>query len=126
MSCAHPSSPDRLSVVRAKIAALEAGTPTPSKALPLGDPRIDDCFSQGGLPLATWHEVSGEGLEIETAASAAAFAALLAKPLALASNEKGGGAVVWVMRRDDLHAPGLAGLGFPVGGLILVKVKDEA
>lgn len=110
----------RLSAMRAKIAALEAGTRTPSSALPFGHPSIDDCFAQGGLPLATWHEVAGAGLEIETAAAAGAFAALLARPLAAK------GAVVWVMRRDDLHAPGLASLNFPVGGLILVRVRDEA
>jgi protein ImuA len=30
------------------------------------------------------------------------------------------------MRRDDLHAPGLAGLGFPTGRLIQVRAPDEA
>jgi protein ImuA len=30
------------------------------------------------------------------------------------------------MRRDDLHAPGLAGLGFPAARLIQVKAPDEA
>jgi protein ImuA len=115
-----------LSAVRAKIAALEAGTRTPSAALPFGDPAIDGCFAQGGLPLGTWHEVAGEGLEIETAAAPAAFAALLAKPLAASTKKGRGGAVVWVMRRDDLHAPGLAALDFPNDRLILVKVRDEA
>ena len=110
----------RLAAMRAQIAALEAGTRTPTRVAPFGDPTIDDCFPNGGLPLSTWHEVAGEGLEIETAAAAGAFAALLARPLASR------GAVVWVMRRDDLHAPGLASLGFPVSRLILVKVKDEA
>jgi protein ImuA len=36
------------------------------------------------------------------------------------------GEVVWVLRRDDLHAPGLAGLGFPPGRLIQVCARDEA
>jgi protein ImuA len=119
MSPAQPSQEGRLSAMRAKIAALEAGTRTPTQVLPFGNPVIDGCFPAGGLPLSTWHEVAGEGLEIETAAAAGAFAALLAKPLTTK------GAVVWVMRRDDLHAPGLAGLGFPVERLILVKAKDE-
>ena len=110
----------RLAAMRAQIAALEAGTRTPTRVVPFGDPALDGCFPHGGLPLSTWHEVAGEGLEIETAAAAGAFAALLARPLASS------GAVVWVLRRDDLHAPGLASLGFPVSRLILVKVKDEA
>jgi protein ImuA len=110
----------RLSAVRAKIAALEAGTRTPTRSLPFGDPDIDACFPHRGLPLSAWHEVTGAGLDIETAASAGAFAALLIKPMIKQ------GAVVWVMRRDDLHAPGLACLNFPVGKLILVKARDEA
>jgi len=120
MSRAQTSQGGRLSAMRARIAALEAGTRTPTRVLPFGDPDIDGCFGHGGLPLSAWHEVAGAGLEIETAASAGAFAALLARPLAKT------GAVVWVMRRDDLHAPGLAGLGFPVDRLILVRARDEA
>jgi protein ImuA len=30
------------------------------------------------------------------------------------------------MRRNDLHAPGLAGLGFPAERLIQVRARDEA
>ncbi|MFI4936778.1 MAG: ImuA family protein, partial [Caulobacterales bacterium] len=67
-----------------------------------------------------WHEFAGEGLEIETAAAPAAFVALLAAPLA------GRGELVWVLRRDDLHAPGLTGLGFPAERLIQVCARDEA
>jgi protein ImuA len=36
------------------------------------------------------------------------------------------GAVVWVMRRDDLYAPGLAWMGFPAARLIQVQARDEA
>jgi protein ImuA len=64
--------------------------------------------------------VAGEGLESETAAAPAAFAALVAAPLAAR------GAAVWVMRQDDLHAPGLAGLGFPPDRLIQVLARAEA
>ena len=109
-----------LPALRAQIAALQAGTRTPSPVLPFGDPRIDGCFPAGGLPRGGWHEVGGAGLEDETSAAPAAFCALLLRPLAAQ------GAVVWVMRRDDLHVPGLAGLGFPTGRLIQVKARDEA
>ncbi len=110
-----------LDVVRAKIAALETGGRGDSAALSFGDPRIDRCFPGGrGLPLHRWHELGGEGMEDETAAAPAAFVALLARPLL----EKG--PAVWIARRDDLHPPGLAGLGFPAGGLIEVWVRDEA
>jgi protein ImuA len=110
----------RFAAVRAKVAALEAGGAPAQAVLPFGDVRIDKMFPAGGLPLGCWHEVAGEGLEIETAAAPGAFVATLARPLATR------GAVVWVMRRGDLYAPGLAGLGFPADRLIQVQVREEA
>src|SRR5579859_7741249 len=109
----------RLAAVRAKVAALEAGGAPVQAALPFGDARLDGMFPAGGLPLGCWHEVVGEGLEIETAAAPGAFVAALARPLAAR------GVVVWVMRRGDLYAPGLAGLGFPADRLIQVQARDE-
>ena len=108
----------RFLAVRARIAALE--TSGAAGVLPFGDARVDACLPGGGLPLGRWHEAAGEGMEIETAAVATAFVAALAAPLA----ERG--AVVWVMRREDLYAPGLAGLGFPAERLIQVRARDEA
>jgi protein ImuA len=110
----------KLRAVRARIAAIEAGSTPAHGVLPFGDIRIDAAFPGGGLPLGRWHEAVGQGLEIETGAAAGAFVASLAAPLA------GRGAVVWVMRRDDLHAPGLEALGFPAQSLIQVLVADEA
>jgi protein ImuA len=110
----------RLATVRAKIEALSAAGARAQAALPFGDARLDEMFPAGGLPLGCWHEIAGEGLEIETGAAPGAFAAAMARPLA------GRGSVVWVMRRDDLYAPGLAGLGFPADRLIQVQARDEA
>lgn len=110
----------RLAVLRDQVAALEAGTRTPSSVLPFGDPRVDDCLPGGGLPLGRWHEVATAGMETEVGAVAAGFAAMLARPLAAS------GAVIWVMRRDDLYAPGLESLGFPARRLVQVRVRDEA
>jgi len=91
----------------AKIAALQSGGRADSGVLPFGDEALDGRLPGGGLPLGRWHEIIGQGLETETSVAPAAFAALAAAPLA----RQGEG--VWVMRRDDLWAPGLAGLGFP-------------
>ncbi len=114
------ASPERLRLARARIAVLEGGGVPARGVLPFGDARIDGALPGGGLALGRWHEAAGEGLEIELAAAAAAFFALVAAPLAAR------GALVWVMRRGDLYAPGLAGLGFPAERLIQVKAKDEA
>jgi protein ImuA len=117
---AQTSRLGRLQAARAKIAALEAGGRADSGALPFGDEAVDGCLPGGGLPLGRWHEVCGSGMEAETAAAPAAFTALMAAPLARR------GEVVWVLRRDDLWAPGLAGLGFPPERLIQVCARDEA
>jgi len=109
-----------LAALRAEIAALEAGGRADCAFLPFGDPAVDALLPGGGLPLGRWHEVTGGGLEAETCAAPAAFAALMAAPLAAR------GEAVWVFRRDDLFAPGLTGLGFPADKLIQVCARDEA
>ncbi|WP_297514860.1 protein imuA [uncultured Caulobacter sp.] len=114
----------RLAALRGRIAAIEAGTRTPTPVLPFGDPAIDDCFPGGGLPLGGWHEVVGAGLEDETGAAPAVFAGLLLRSL-MASGTRAG-AVVWVARRSDLFAPGLTGLGVSTDRLIQVRARDEA
>lgn len=108
----------RLQVARARLAAGLAGAAPRRGVLAFGDADLDGALP-GGLPLGCWHEAAGEGLDLETAAVAAAFVACLASPLAAR------GAVVWVMRRDDLHVPGLFGLGFPTRELIQVRARDE-
>jgi protein ImuA len=109
----------RLAALKAKISAIEAGGRAESASLPFGAVALDRCLPGGGLPLGQWHEFLGEGMETETGASAAAFAALVAAPLACR------GEAVWILRRDDLFAPGLMGLGFPAERLIQVCARDE-
>jgi len=110
----------RIAALAAKIAAIESGGRADAGVLAFGDARLDGRLAGGGLPLGRWHEVTGPGLETETSAAPGAFAALMAAPLAAR------GQAVWVLRRDDLWAPGLAGLGFPAERLIQVCARDEA
>ena len=65
----------RFAALAAKIAALETGGRAAAGALPFGDAGLDDHLPGGGLPLGRWHEVTGAGLEAETSAAPAAFAA---------------------------------------------------
>src|SRR5690349_15139483 len=109
----------RLVALRASIAALEPGAQAPARTLPFGDPRLDGRLPGGGPALGRWHGFTGDGLELETGAAAAGFVARLAAPLARH------GEILWVMRRDDLHAPGLATLGFPAERLIQVCARDD-
>ena len=112
-----------LATLRAEIAALERGVGSRGGRAPevidFGDARIDRRLPSGGLALKSWHAFAGEGLDIETAAASAAFVARLAAPLASR------GELIWVLRRDDLYAPGVAGLGLPVERLIQVCARDE-
>ena len=115
-----PAPNPRLAALRAEIAALEGRARSGREVIAFGDERLDSHLPGGGLALGHWHEFVGEGLELETAAASAAFVARLAAPLAKC------GEMVWVLRRDDLHAPGLAGLGFPADRLIQVCARDDA
>lgn len=110
---------NRLQTLRRQIARLERSSRPAHGVLPFGDARIDGCLPGGGLALGAWHALASEGMEAETGAAAGAFAALLARSLAQ------GGAAVWVLRRDDLHAPGLGSLGFPAQRLIFVRCGDD-
>jgi protein ImuA len=114
-----PLAAGRLAAVRAKVAALETGGRVEAGRLAFGAAEVDAALG-GGLALGRWHEVGGAGLEAETSAAPAAFTALMAAPLARR------GWAVWVLRRDDLWAPGLEGLGFPPERLIQVCARDEA
>ena len=107
----------QLMAVKRKLAAFEDRK---GEVLSFGDQRLDGRLPGGGLPLGCWHEAVGEGLENETAAATGAFVAALIAPL----TERG--AVVWVMRRQDLHAPGLVSLGFPAERLIQIGAPNEA
>lgn len=106
--------------IRAKIAAMESAGRADAGVLAFGNGSMDERLPGGGLPLGRWHEVTGAGLEAEVSAAPAAFAVLAAAPLARR------GEAVWVLRRDDLWAPGLSGLGFPPAKLIQVWARDEA
>lgn len=106
--------------LKSKIARLERATAADWGVVPLGDRRVDGCFPRGGLPRGRWHEIVGEGLEAETPAAATGFAASLARRMAR------DGAVVWVVQRPDVHAPGLQAFGLGADRVIFVRTANDA
>src|SRR3546814_8358486 len=87
--------------------------------LPFGYDRVDDCLADGGLPLGRLHEIGGTGIETETGAVTAAFAAGILARL------PGRGAILWCGLRDDLYGPGLAGRGVDPDRLIRVAARND-
>src|SRR5690606_7638973 len=64
-----------LAALRRQIAAVEQGGRRAAPGLSLDGAGLDAAFQHGGLPLGCWHALGGEGMEAETAAAPAAFAA---------------------------------------------------
>jgi protein ImuA len=110
---------DSLRALRAQLSAYDPAL-RGGRTLSFGDARVDRCFPGGGLPLGCWHEFVGEGSDTETSAVTAAFGARLCG----AVSRKG--QVVWVLRREDLYAPGLAELGLGPERLVVVRTSSEA
>ena len=98
---------------RAVIPALPAGAA--HGLLRFGDARVGACLPGGGLALGNLHEIGAPGLEAETGAVAAGFAACL---LAGLPDQR---PVFWIAPCCDLHAPGLPAYGLDPGRLILVQ-----
>lgn len=106
---------DRL---RTQIRALEdIGAPAGAAVLSLDIEEIDTALPDGGLPLGCLHEVSGIG-----GAATGFCAALSARIL----DARGGGAVLWLQRGDDLYMPGLVRYGLHPGSVITVRGLGRA
>jgi len=108
-----------LSHLRARIARWERTGARAWGAAPFGDARVDGRLAGGGLARGAWHEIGGAGLERECPAAAAGFAAAVARQCA------GDGAIIWALRRDDAHAPGLAGLGLDPDRVIFLRAASD-
>lgn len=114
------SPPDRavLQALRTGLHALADGAA--HGVLRFGDARVDACLPGGGLALGNLHEIGAPGLEAETGAVAAGFAACL---LAGLPDKR---PVFWIAPCCDLYAPGLPACGLDPGRLILVHSGGDA
>jgi protein ImuA len=120
--------------LKEKIARLEragSGTATPrywnrhqDRVVRLDLPMLDAHLPWGGLPRGALHEVAGEGIDREQAATAAGFAALWLARLQAA------GPVLWIARAAgkpaiDLYAHGLRRQCLDPDRLILVAARRD-
>lgn len=109
-------------LLRRLAAAAQPASVRPSARFALGAPAVDAVLG-GGLASGSLHEVfAAAGQDM---ASAAGFVAGLAQRAAARRSP-----ILWVRQSfteaevGDLYAPGLAGLGFDPGDLILVRARD--
>ncbi len=115
--------------LRARIRALERGggarahisSNASAAVLALGAGALDEHLPEGGLPLPGLHEIAGARDEWDDGVAAGFCLALLGR-LAAARP----GPLLWVARRPDLYAPGIAALGLDPGRLILACPGSDA
>jgi protein ImuA len=107
-----------LADLRMRIERLDRGGARRGAMLPFGHPSIDGALPRGGLGLGALHEVMEAGVASEHAASAVLFVAGIAARLE--------GPVLWCLRRRDLFAPGLAGVGLHPDRVIYAETRREA
>lgn len=109
---------DALSVLRARVRALELGddeTLSTAAAVPLGIDAIDRALPWGGLPRGALHVVAAD--EGGDAAASGFAAALIGRMCG------GGGRALWCLRRGDLYAPGLPAFGIDPDRLVVVRAR---
>lgn len=107
-----------LAALRERIARIERGdNRADGRVAPVGPAAIDSCLADGGLAFGTLHEAMGGGPDTEHAAAATLFLASI-----LARQD---GPVLWVLRRLDLFAPGLAGVGLRAERLLFVEAGKD-
>jgi len=107
-----------LDQLREQLRGLESGGFRRRPALPFGMAAVDATLADGGLRLDALHEVAGASPGLGDDAAATLFLAGIAA--------RAWGPVLWVVRRRDLFAPGLAQAGLAPHRLIYAEAQDDA
>jgi protein ImuA len=123
MSVCPRSAAAELSLLRDRIRRIERPGALRHGVLPFGSARIDAALPGGGLALGALHEILAAGPDEEDAAVSAGFAATI---LGAILGRLGRGAVLWCLKRLDLHGPGLAAHGLDPDRLILARATRDA
>jgi protein ImuA len=104
--------------LREELRTIEGGYYRRREALPFGIGAVDARLAAGGLRLDALHEIAGATPDMGDDAAATLFLAGIAA--------RAWGPVLWVVRRRDLFAPGLAQVGLSAGRVIYAEAHDDA
>lgn len=107
-----------LAELRQTLNAIEGGGFRRRPALPFGIGAIDSRLAGGGLRLDALHEVAGETPDLADDAAATLFLTGVAA--------RAWGTVLWIVRRRDLFAPGLAQAGLAPERVLYAEAADDA
>ncbi len=111
------ADPVALAQLRETLRTLEASGLKRRPVLPFGIGEIDSRLASTGLRLDALHEAAAASADLADDAAATLFLAGLAA--------RAFGPVLWVVRRRDLFAPGLAQVGLEARRLIYAEARDD-
>ena len=111
------SDPAVLSKLRETLSAIEGRGFRRRPALPFGIHAVDSALADKGLRLDALHEAAAASADLADDCAATLFlAGIAARAL---------GPVLWVVRRRDLFAPGLAQSGLEAKRLLYAEAADD-
>lgn len=111
------ADPAILKQLRETLAGLEPNGFRRRPVLPFGLDRVDSRLADGGLRLDALHEISGTTGDMADDCAATLFMGGIAA--------RAWGPVLWVVRRRDLFAPGLAQVGLDPKRVIYAEARDD-
>ena len=112
------SDPAVLAKLRETLSAIETGGFRRRPVLPFGLEPVDSRLADKGFRLDALHEVAGASADLADDCAATLFLAGIAA--------RAWGPVLWVVRRRDLFAPGLAQVGLAPKRLLYAEARDDA
>jgi protein ImuA len=110
--------PVTIAQLRETLQAIEGSGFRRRPVLPFGIDALDTRLGDGGLRLDALHEVAAASAGIGDDAAATLFMAGIAA--------RAWGPVLWVVRRRDLFAPGLAQVGLAAQRVLYAEARDDA
>jgi protein ImuA len=110
--------PTTLDALKATLSAIAGDAHRRRPVLPFGVDAIDARLANGGLRLDALHEAAAAGAGWGDDAAATLFLAGIAA--------RAWGPILWIVRRRDLFAPGLAQAGLAAERVLYAEARDDA